>query len=178
MPGFDWTTMLADTGVASQPFVIVAHPSALTGTAKVIEATPIATIREYLALKTIRNAAPLLSKAFVDENFAFSGTVLSGTPQLKDRWKRGVDLVNGSMGEAVGEVYVARYFPPAAKAKRRFAGGVPPSMQAVIRHLARRSPRMQASDAMLCLRSSTRPSCRLNIPLMRLPRSAATSKAT
>ena len=117
MPGFDWTTMLAETGVASQPIVIVAHPSALTGTAKVIEATPIATIREYLALKTIRGAAGFLSKAFVDENFAFTGTVLSGTPQLKDRWKRGVDFVNGSMGEAVGQVYVERYFPPASKAK-------------------------------------------------------------
>ena len=117
MPGFDWATMLAETGVASQPIVIVAHPSALTGTAKIIEATPVSTIREYLALKTIRSFAPLLSKAFVDESFAFNGTVLSGTPQLRDRWKRGVDLVNGSMGEAVGQVYVERYFPPDAKAK-------------------------------------------------------------
>ena len=117
MPGFDWATMIAETGVASEPFVIVAHPSALTGTAKIIEATPVGTIREYLALKTIRSAAPLLSKAFVDESFAFNGTVLTGTPQLKDRWKRGVDLVNGSMGEAVGQVYVERYFPPEAKAK-------------------------------------------------------------
>ncbi len=117
MPGFDWATMLAETGVASQPFVIVAHPSALTGIAKIVGATPVATIREYLALKTIRSAAPLLSKSFADESFAFNGTVLTGTPQIKDRWKRGVDLVNGSMGEAVGQVYVERYFPPEAKAK-------------------------------------------------------------
>lgn len=53
----------------------------------------------------------------MDESFAFNGQVLSGTPQLKERWKRGVDLINGTLGEAVGEIYVARYFPPEAKAK-------------------------------------------------------------
>lgn len=117
MPGFDWATMLREQGVASQPRVIVQQPSALKGTAAIVAATPMSTWREYLALREISHAAPRLSKAFVDENFAFYGTTLSGTPQLKDRWKRGVDLVNGAMGEAVGQVYVQKYFPPESKAK-------------------------------------------------------------
>ena len=117
MPGFDWNAMLTEQRLAGQPQVIVAQPSALTSTAKIIQATPLKTWKEYLAFHTISNAAPLLSSPFVNENFAFYGTTLSGTPQLKDRWKRGVDLVNGSLGEAVGQVYVQKYFPPAAKAK-------------------------------------------------------------
>jgi putative endopeptidase len=117
MPGFDWTTMIDASGLAAQPIVVVTQPSALTGTAKILAATPMPVLREYLTFQTIRAAAPLLSKAFVDESFAFNGTTLQGTPQLKERWKRGVDLVNGSLGEAVGQVYVERYFPPAAKAK-------------------------------------------------------------
>ena len=117
MPGFDWATMLQTQRLASQPRVIVTAPSALEGTARIVGATPVSTIREYLAFRTISTAAPYLSKAFVDENFAFYGTTLSGTPQLKERWKRGVDLVNNSIGEGVGEVYVQRYFPPEAKAK-------------------------------------------------------------
>ncbi len=117
MPGLDWATMIETSGLSAQPIVIVAQPSALTGTAKILAATPMPVLREYLTFQTIRSAAPMLSKAFVDESFAFNGTTLQGTPQLKDRWKRGVDLVNGSLGEAVGQVYVERYFPPEAKAK-------------------------------------------------------------
>ncbi len=117
MPGFDWKGMLDAQGLSAQTRVIVGQPSALTGTAKLVATTPLSTWKKYLAYHTISNAAPLLSTPFVNENFAFNGTVLSGTPQLKDRWKRGVDLVNGSLGEAVGQVYVQKYFPPEAKAK-------------------------------------------------------------
>ena len=117
MPGFDWATLLRTQRLAAQPRVIVTAPSALEGSARIVGATPVSTIREYLAFHTIEHSAPLLSRAFVDENFAFYGTTLSGTPQLKDRWKRGVDLVNRSIGEGVGELYVQRYFPPQAKAK-------------------------------------------------------------
>ncbi|UVO55475.1 M13 family metallopeptidase [Sphingomonas sp. SUN039] len=115
--GFDWAAMMDAAGLSAQPIVIVAQPSAMAGTAKILAATPMPVIREYLSFQAIKSAAPMLTKAFVDESFAFNGTVLQGTPQLKDRWKRGVDLVNGSLGEAVGQAYVARYFPPAAKAK-------------------------------------------------------------
>ncbi|WP_267392977.1 MULTISPECIES: M13-type metalloendopeptidase [unclassified Sphingomonas] len=117
MPGFDWKTMLDAQGVGSQTRVIVGQPSALTGTAKIVGATPIATWKEYLAFHKISDAAPMLSSAFVNRQFAFYGTTLNGTPQLRERWKRGVGFVNGSLGEAVGQLYVAKYFPPEAKAK-------------------------------------------------------------
>ena len=117
MPGFDWAAMLAEQKVGDQTRVIVGQPSALTGTAKLVAATPLKTWKEYIAFHTISSKAPLLSKPFVDANFAFYGTTLSGTPQLRERWKRGVGLVNSAMGEAVGQIYVQRYFPPAAKAK-------------------------------------------------------------
>jgi len=115
-PGFDWPTYLEGTGFAGQTRVIVAQPSAVEGSAKIIASTPIDTWKDYLTIRTIRAAAPMLPKAFVDENFSFA-KVLTGTPQLPDRWKRGVAVVNGSLGEAVGQAYVARYFTPDTKAK-------------------------------------------------------------
>ena len=117
MPGFDWKAMLDAQGLGNQTRVIVGQPSALTATAKIVAATPMKTWKEYLAFHTITSKASLLSTPFVNTQFAFYGTTLNGTPQLKDRWKRGVDLVNGSLGEAVGQIYVAKYFPPEAKAK-------------------------------------------------------------
>jgi putative endopeptidase len=116
-PGLDWNTYLQGTGLAGQNRVIVAQPSAIAGEAKLIAEAPIETWKDYLTFHTISSAAQFLPRAFVDENFAFYGKTLSGTPQLKDRWKRGVDLVNGALGEAVGEAYVARYFTPETKAK-------------------------------------------------------------
>ncbi|HEV2569591.1 M13 family metallopeptidase [Sphingomonas sp.] len=116
MPGLDWAAFLPAAGVR-QPQIIVTQPSAVTGTAALIASEPLSVWKEYLTFHTLSEAAPLLPKAFVEENFAFKGTALAGTPKLKDRWKRGVDLVNAAMGEAVGELYVAKYFPPESKAK-------------------------------------------------------------
>ncbi|MCB2621767.1 M13 family metallopeptidase, partial [Listeria monocytogenes] len=70
MPGFDWQGMLAAQGLGSQPRVLVGQPSALTGTAKIIAATPLPVWKEYLAFHTISNAAPLLSSPFVNTQFA------------------------------------------------------------------------------------------------------------
>ena len=117
IPGFDFPAYLQAAGLNGQQQFIVAHPSALQGAAKLVQSEPIETWKDYLNFRLLSGAAPLLPKSFVDESFAFNGKVLSGTPQLKDRWKRGVDLVGGGMGEAVGQLYVARYFPPEAKAK-------------------------------------------------------------
>ncbi|HYZ48288.1 MAG TPA: M13-type metalloendopeptidase [Sphingomonas sp.] len=116
MPGLDWSRYLAAAGV-SMPVLVVAQPSAVSGTAALIASEPMEVWKDYLTYHTLSSAAPLLPKAFVTEDFAFKGTTLAGTPQLKERWKRGVDLVNGGMGEAVGQLYVAKYFPPEAKAK-------------------------------------------------------------
>ena len=78
---------------------------------------PLAVWKDYLALRILDAEAGVLSKSFVDENFAFYGTVLSDQPENEVRWKRGVEAVNGAMGEAVGKLYVAKYFLPEAKAK-------------------------------------------------------------
>jgi putative endopeptidase len=115
-PGFDWNTYFQGTGLAGQERVIVAQPSAIEGTAKLLASVPLDTWKDYLTARTIGAASPMLTKAFVDENFAFS-QILTGTPQLPVRWKRGVALVNGALGEAVGQAYVARYFTPETKAK-------------------------------------------------------------
>jgi putative endopeptidase len=117
LPGFDWNAYLGAAGLGGQPGVIVMHPSALEGTAKLVQSEPLQTWKDYLTFRTIARGAGLLPKALVDESFAFNGKVLSGTPQLRERWKRGSDLVGNSMGEAVGQLYVAKYFPPQAKAK-------------------------------------------------------------
>ncbi|MBS0502738.1 MAG: M13 family peptidase [Proteobacteria bacterium] len=116
MPGLDWNAYLAAAGVTG-PTVIVAQPSAVIGTAALIQSEPMSVWKDYLTYHTLSNAADVLPKAFVAEDFAFKGTALSGTPQLKERWKRGVDMVNGGMGEAVGQLYVSKYFPPESKAK-------------------------------------------------------------
>ena len=116
MPGLDWAPFLQAAGV-TVPTIIVAQPSAVTGTAALIASEPMDVWKDYLTYHTLSNAAPVLPKAFVEEDFAFKGTALSGTPQLKERWKRAVDMVNGGMGEAVGQLYVAKYFPPESKAK-------------------------------------------------------------
>ena len=70
----------------------------------------------WLKWQLISGSAPYLNDAIVQQNFAFYGTTLSGTPQIRERWKRAVSLVEGSLGEAVGRIYVERHFPPAAKA--------------------------------------------------------------
>jgi putative endopeptidase len=115
-PGFDWTPFFAAAGVDRQSVILVAQPSAFAGSARVIATTPLAVLRDYVLIRTIDAYAPFLSKPFVDAQFGFSRTTLGGIPLNEPRWKRGVSLVSGEMGQAVGEVYVARYFPPAAKA--------------------------------------------------------------
>jgi putative endopeptidase len=116
-PGLDWTAFLGAAGLDGKATFLVAQPSAITGSAKLIGETPLPVLKDYLWARTLDDAAPWLSKAFVDANFAYHGTALDGTPQIRERWKRGVALVKNAMGEAVGEQYVARYFPPEAKAE-------------------------------------------------------------
>ncbi|HEY2358063.1 MAG TPA: M13-type metalloendopeptidase [Phenylobacterium sp.] len=116
-PGFDWASYLQGAGFGARPTLIVNQPSAMAGFAKLAAVTPMQTWQDYLTAHVISNAAPVLPKAFVDADFEFHGKALSGTPELAVRWKRGVGQVNLGMGDAVGKVYAAQYFPPAAKAK-------------------------------------------------------------
>ncbi|MDB5710959.1 MAG: family peptidase [Sphingomonas bacterium] len=115
-PGFPWKAYMTAVGTANQPAYLVGMPSALAGEAKAYADAPIGVLRDYMILKIMRSYAGYLSKPINDANFAFYGTVLSGAPQQPVRWKRAVGTVSGAMGEAVGQQYVARYFPPASKA--------------------------------------------------------------
>jgi putative endopeptidase len=95
--------------------VVNAQPSFFTGVEALLVDELLPAWRSWARWHLVSARASYLSSAFVEEDFAFYGTVLSGTPRLKDRWKRGVELVNGVLGEAVGELYVAAHFSPTAK---------------------------------------------------------------
>ncbi|OOP65204.1 peptidase M13 [Arthrobacter sp. SRS-W-1-2016] len=97
--------------------LVVSTPDFFTGASALVESEPLATWQEWLALRVLNAAAPYLSSGFVDANFDFYGTTLSGTPQNKDRWKRGVAVVEAALGEAVGQIYVERHFPEGYKAR-------------------------------------------------------------
>ncbi|ADX73111.1 endothelin-converting enzyme [Pseudarthrobacter phenanthrenivorans Sphe3] len=97
--------------------IVVSTPPFFEGAAGLVESEPLAHWQEWLAMRVVSAAAPYLSKAFVDANFAFYGTTISGTPRNKDRWKRGVAVVEAALGEAVGQIYVARHFPESHKAR-------------------------------------------------------------
>ncbi len=119
-PGFDWRGFLDAAGLTAADRVIVREQSALPGIAASFGATPLETLRAWAAFHMADAAAPFLTKAFVDARFAFRDKALSGTPEPEARWKRAADAVgalNGGMGDAVGRIYVARYFPPEAEAK-------------------------------------------------------------
>jgi len=115
-PGLDWARFLAAAGLGQQQEFIAWQPGALTGFAALAASTPLDTWRAYLQFHAIEHNARFLPRAFVDEQFAFYGKVLQGTPQLRERWKRAVSYTNGALGFAVGKLYVARYFPPTNKA--------------------------------------------------------------
>ncbi|HRI48601.1 MAG TPA: M13 family metallopeptidase [Pseudomonadota bacterium] len=115
--GLDWGAFFTAAGLEGQPSFVVWHQSALIGIAALVGKEPLATWKDYLVFHTVSASAGVLPKAFVDANFAFYGKALSGTPQLRDRWKRAVAATDRALGEAVGKLYVARYFPPAEKAR-------------------------------------------------------------
>ena len=114
-PGFDFATYFRGLG-ANTTDVIVAQPTAFTGMAKVIGAAPLGVLKDQLLLRSLDGFSGVLPKAFDQENFAFYGTVLSGTPQQEERWKRAVDFTADAVADDVSKAYVAKYFPPATKA--------------------------------------------------------------
>jgi len=97
--------------------LVMSTPDFFSGAASLLDTEPLAAWQEWLAMRVVSAAAPYLSSPFVDANFAFYGTTLSGTPRIKDRWKRGVAVVEAALGEAVGQIYVARHFPEGNKAR-------------------------------------------------------------
>ncbi|MGP0067131.1 MAG: M13 family metallopeptidase [Isosphaeraceae bacterium] len=115
-PGFDWSSYFDGTGAKGISELIVRQPDYLGAMAKAYHEVPLDQWKTWLAWHVIDSAAPYLNKAMVDENFAFARK-LTGATELPPRWKRGVTLVEGALGEAAGKLYVARHFPPEAKAR-------------------------------------------------------------
>jgi predicted metalloendopeptidase len=116
-PGLDWTAFFTAAGLTARPQFIVWHPGAVSGEAALVASEPLADWKAYLAYLQINHYSNILPKAFADERFAFYGTTLAGTPQQALRWKRAVNATNGALSDAVGKLYVAKYFPPESKAK-------------------------------------------------------------
>ncbi len=113
--GFDFATYFTALG-ATTPTVIVAQPSAMTGMAAAIGAAPLGVLKDQLIVRSLDTFAPVLPRAFDEESFAFNGTVLQGTPQQEERWKRAVGFTSDALADDVSQAYVAKFFPPATKA--------------------------------------------------------------
>ena len=116
-PSFSWDAWATALGADDQTLaeVVVRQPSFFEHFSKVLDEVDLEDWKAWTAIRVIRSAAAYLSSDFVDESFEFYGRTLNGTPELRARWKRGVAFVEGAIGEAVGEEYVARHFPPRAK---------------------------------------------------------------
>jgi putative endopeptidase len=97
--------------------VVVRQPSFVRDLGELFDDAHLDAWRDWLRWQVVHGYAPYLSATFVDEQFDFYGRTLTGAPQLRDRWKRGISLVEGVLGEAVGQIYVERHFPPSAKAR-------------------------------------------------------------
>ena len=114
---FNWELWLEKSQIPSGAFdtLIVRQPPFFEGLSTLMSNFNAAAWQSWLMWNIISEAASYLSSAFVEENFDFFGRTLSGTPEMKERWRRGGSLVEGFLGEAIGELYVEKYFPPAAK---------------------------------------------------------------
>lgn len=116
-PGLDWTEFLAGAHMEKVSDFIAWQPSAIQGLSALVASEDLATWKAWAQFHAIERVADTLPKAFVDEEFAFHETTLTGAVQQRPRWKRAVDATDEAMGEAVGKLYVAKYFPPSEKAR-------------------------------------------------------------
>ena len=145
-PEFAWDSYFAEarlptTGPKGERYVIVAEKTAFPPLGKIFAATPVSTWRDYLIVHYLHAYAAYLPKKFDDRNFAFYGTVLSGNTQQLDRKTRGIHLLDGLLGEALGKLYTARYVPPESKAKaEQLVSNLLKAYQADIKTLTWMSP--------------------------------------
>lgn len=114
-PGIVWSGWLAALGLSGVDQIVVAQPDYFQAVGRALQKEPIDTWRDYLTLRAIDGYSPYLSSAFVNESFDFYGRTLTGTPELKPRWKRALAELEGSIGDLLGKEYVKRHFPPEAK---------------------------------------------------------------
>jgi putative endopeptidase len=116
-PGLDWGEFFKAARLDKQGVFVVWQPAAITGISKLVKSEPVAVWRDYLTAQLLNQLSAFLPKAFGDAAFEFYGRALSGTPEQRARWKRAVGATDGALGEAVGKLYVAKYFPPSEKAR-------------------------------------------------------------
>jgi endothelin-converting enzyme/putative endopeptidase len=116
-PGLDWAEYFRAAGINQQGSFMVWQPEAFKGESALVVSIPLNTWKDWLAFHLIEAYAGVLPKALAEEHFAFFGRELSGTTEQRPRWQRGVAMVNGLLGDAVGQVYAQRYFSPDAKAQ-------------------------------------------------------------
>jgi len=116
-PDVNWSLIFDDLGLSSVPTFLVAQPSAIAAEAKLFKDADRDLVKDYLAFQFINNNADYLSSDFDDANFEFFSKTLRGIPEKRERWKRGVNKVDQQLGDAVGQIYVAKYFPPSSKDK-------------------------------------------------------------
>jgi putative endopeptidase len=116
--GYDWTAYFAASDIGGKvDYVIVRQPSYFAGFAKLLDSTPLPVWKAYLKWHLLDAYSPYLTKTFVEQDFGFFGSTLRGIPENRPRWKRGVALVEDSVGEALGKMYVAKHFPPQSKTR-------------------------------------------------------------
>ncbi|MEN6588668.1 MAG: M13 family metallopeptidase, partial [Proteiniphilum sp.] len=112
---FEWTLYFEAMGATDLDSLNVSQIEPVKAAVAIIQREPMAVLQDYLSWKVINSAASYLSDDFVNANFEFYGKTLSGSKELRPRWRRAIDAVNGAMGEAVGQLYVEKYFPAQAK---------------------------------------------------------------
>jgi putative endopeptidase len=144
-PDFPWKTLLDAAGTGDVRTVVVEQKSAFPKIARVFAETPVATLQAWSAFHAVDDAAAYLSSRFVTARFEFRSRTLAGQAEQQPRWRRAVQLVSGSLGEAVGREYVARHFPPASQARMEaLVGDVKRALRARIENLAWMTPATKA----------------------------------
>ena len=116
-PGIDWKDYLAETSAPAFSELNFAHPDFFKAFSAALAQTPVSEWQAYLRWQLINTYAPYLSDNFAQEDYAFNGAILGGTKAMKPRWQRVVTTIDSSIGEALGQLYVAAFFPPEAKAR-------------------------------------------------------------
>ncbi|SFR88143.1 putative endopeptidase [Dyella sp. OK004] len=114
-PGIDWNAYFGAAGLAKQKRVIVWQPDAIRQLSALVASEPLPAWQDYLRFHELNRSANLLPKAYAEMAFDFYGRTLNGTPKQRDRWKRAIGATNGALGDAVGQIYVTRYFPASSK---------------------------------------------------------------
>ncbi len=141
MPDFDWNALLTEAGIKKQDTLVVSQVDYTKALNNIIKNTPLPTWKTYLKWSLVNGAATALNTALDEENFSFNGTILNGVPKQRPQWRRAVGIVNGSLGEMVGKLYVERHFSAAAKARMlELVGNLLKSYEASIKELDWMSP--------------------------------------